>query len=1083
MFQTLLLLLSFIPLLLNGKRLVELCPIGEVAYLSTTSGKPIECVTSAECPEGYYCSPNGQVCCGSPSTCPSKNEKPVIDELGRLHPCSNHNPEICPDGSKCTQTISAQRLCCSAQQSSSSLFSCPISGMPFPNAIAPQQCSTENPFGSCPLGSVCQPSNIPGTNICCSVVLPGSGIPAQNLCPQGWQPPSGMTTFCEPSRSTCPTLASCILSPFSRQFVCCLANTFHHASAIMPQLRTYSCHPPYDNLELIHGQPRQCYLGDGGQRCSKGFWCQMSRENPAINICCGPFRQRSALIRHRDDPAFSCPRGNEAPALINSNRNVFCNAVGVQDNCPFGSICEAASNSQNIQICCYQPMYQDFPQCPSGLNPQITNSRIVPCDISLPNTCSAGFTCTTALNGNAALCCGSATTVPRLLCPGQQSLYTENGNPRFCNPNQFGSCPTGYACSESLGAAGVYMCCSTSSLTTCPTGFAPTTDNIGNSISCSPTDINVCPANSQCLQAQNQPSLFICCRSTDAPRVCPNNQNALLQPSGGLEFCTGPGSGCSQAGYTCQLSTVLSQWVCCGASTATAICADGRETYTQQFGSTYSCNPLAFPSNCPPGYDCAASTQSGVNVCCRGSLQTPPPFTSTFRPPVDVLDCPAGWTGYADATGAHRFCEGATDMSCPQGFSCTQSAVQGIFLCCRIARNLQCPTGFTTLLINNAPRLCTRNNLNSCPSGYSCQQSTLGNVNICCASETNSNSLMCADGQTPAYIGTNVRYCQRLGLADVCPPSYVCARSNRQGLNVCCHYSRQKTFSSMLREESAVCGDTAIAYFSENSPGKALECTGNPSTCPSEFDCQPSLTDTKMYCCQEAKCPNDGILPDTPHACASDSDCENGKQCISSTNVPNVNICCFTDKIANQPDAVTNLARCLGRSTLLLSGNPVSCLSDSGCQEGYECSTHTTQGEAICCGKPNLEIRFCPENRNPIRDSSTDSPISCDNNSCPLKSVCKKSPSNGKSYCCSLIAFCPANMQPQLDSQTRHAKRCYGFGCPNGFSCIESTVSGVHICCRQSFNDDTITSPPNGDYHLPTDSNDEQQQKWVVLDG
>ena len=228
-----------------------------------------------------------------------------------------------------------------------------------------------------------------------------------------------------------------------------------------------------------------------------------------------------------------------------------------------------------------------------------------------------------------------------------------------------------------------------------------------------------------------------------------------------------------------------------------------------------------------------------------------------------------------------------------------------------------------------------------------------------------------------------------------------------------------------------------------------------------------------MFCCQEAKCPGGGILPDSPTACSDDSDCSDGKQCIKSVNVPGVSTCCFAENVVSLPDAPVIQTRCLGRSTLLLMGNPVSCSSNSGCQDAYECSTHTTHGESICCAKLQFELRYCPDNRNPLRDAAADHPISCDLTSCPGKAVCKKSPTDGKNYCCSHIAFCPANMQPQLDAQTMHAKRCYGGGCPPGFSCVESSVNEVHVCCRMSLNNDAPITP------LPPPSSD----PWVVLDG
>lgn len=151
---------------------LEMCPAGEVPFLSANSGDFIQCNTPMDCPKGYYCSQSTGVCCGIAGTCANPNETPLRDELGiifwffllllivlgRLTPCSPTNFDSCPEGTFCRDSIlsgsgqfTGQHLCCQKN-----VLSCPISGVPVPSSNEPQQCSLENPY-NCPIGSTCQP--------------------------------------------------------------------------------------------------------------------------------------------------------------------------------------------------------------------------------------------------------------------------------------------------------------------------------------------------------------------------------------------------------------------------------------------------------------------------------------------------------------------------------------------------------------------------------------------------------------------------------------------------------------------------------------------------------------------------------------------------------------------------------------------------------------------------------------------------------------------------------------------------------------------------------------------------------------
>lgn len=97
------------------------------------------------------------------------------------------------------------------------------------------------------------------------------------------------------------------------------------------------------------------------------------------------------------------------------------------------------------------------------------------------------------------------------------------------------------------------------------------------------------------------------------------------------------------------------------------------------------------------------------------------------------------------------------------------------------------------------------------------------------------SSILCNDGEVPAYVGGKLIQCNYLGQADICPPTYYCSLSNQAGINVCCHFllrSRSPLHQLSVSKPVSqnVCGKSAIAYT--NNKLQPLECSEDHDLCP-----------------------------------------------------------------------------------------------------------------------------------------------------------------------------------------------------------------------------------------------------------
>uniref|UniRef100_A0A158R573 CC domain-containing protein n=1 Tax=Syphacia muris TaxID=451379 RepID=A0A158R573_9BILA len=1022
------------------------CHIGEVAFLEERTGNKRLCAVSADCPIGYYCNRQSGTCCGEPGECPN-GFRIATNFEGYILTCSLSERNECPLNSSChPSTTVSQHLCCVKEQQ----YRCPGNATPYPNGYHPLKCSLNSSINPCPSLTRCLPSGTDNDGICCTVRRHQQ---MRNGCPAGWIYFGKTIKYCNPATQTsCSGMSSCLPSVYApQQFICCIPvsitnnNIFGSASSV-----SLTCSNSQLNPEIMaNGQARPCSLIN--PICSPGYVCQPSAQTSQM-ICCTA----------ATSAAYSCPLPTQAPALSGTS-NVFCSSLGTNSACPSGATCQLAAQQTAIFICCYGAAVI-IPQCPSGTTNQQGPLGYVVCDItSTVQQCQTGYLCTRAANDNSrAICCAGQTNTVAA-CPNQQTLFTSNGSPRYCSPNILSLCPDGYVCTAAVNLPGTYICCSGSTSNGCPVNFTPSLSSTGSEIFCTPTDPNSCPSGSVCLESQLAAGSgqYLCCRSSQAPRVCPNNQNALVGDDGQVVRCTGPGAPCSEVNFTCQYSSTLGNWVCCGQGQSRILCADGRDTYYQVEGQTYLCMPFSVPTGCPINYDCSPSTVPSTYVCCRQQLLTSTVPSVTVNP-----SCPTGWNPYRnELDGSNRYCQNAIDMNCPTGFSCTQSTQQGLYLCCRLATSLRCASGQATLLVNGQPRLCHNLRRNACPSGYSCRLSNIVNVYICCANfhllhsdSTVSEGVRCLNDALFSTDEINkVQYCES---SVDCPFGYICSLSTQFNAAICC---KKKTSSSKfpaVKSESHICDEMGVSLETDK---KLLEYFDDNNNCPTEYNCRIRSYDDRIYCCKNSMCTSD-ILPESFESCiAANSNCN---PIYRNTKY----------------DVSENYGRCLDRETLLLSNSPVHCNTEHVCPTGYICSNRTTNTQRICCKQYNLITSVCPENREPYRQDEDGSLMFCkgEESYCPDDFVCKQSMITSDYICCSPIITCPDNSVALIDPATTLPKRCFSdydtesHQCPSDYKCTVSAVKYISVCCKISIHISDFTY----DKAVPQGGN----SAWYILE-
>ncbi|VDN58619.1 unnamed protein product [Dracunculus medinensis] len=992
----------------DDDRLKSVCLVG-----SPNPSNPVHCMENDICRKDYQCTRSGnqQYCCPAPENICRLPNDPGIHCSGIANSavtrfyfdmisgsCRSFNYKQCGGNDNNFKTLNQCQEFCQSQQ--------------------------------CPAGIAQQLGNI---NTACSLERPIA-------CQEGYacrKPLFGPGSICCPKQEkVCNEVVTAGTDCFTKSIS---VKRFYYNSAFdrCESFEYFGCSGNNNNFLTREQCENSCNRGEQNacngatplmdpsnrlQICSEKFPCPSGYACNNLQHCCPTPGCAGTANRFTDQNSCEamcleranlgqCPLGMSPLMLPGRNTPKTC-TIGAAI-CPEKFSC--VHSTRNVKICC-----QTKAECPYQRKPYLISGSdsMVSCRVD-ENNCPNNSECLeSSIRGFFICCLRDSNDIYHQQQIRTMSECPDNikSNGKICTPNTIGGCSVGYTCIKQSGLSTGFCCAIQPKCLRGKTEYIVAEQVIVLSIwyclKCRQLQAKICgreydecPKSTACF-ISSVPSISVCCHlasslspprffSTSPSSVCFNGRTPFYEiGSQWPKQCLLMQRNQCPSQFTCQPSKTGGLFYCCPVSPNE--CLSGRHAYVSTQNGL--AQDFIIIKNPDAIFSCQPSADRTKSLCCMDQ--------------VALAKCPAGSSAYI--YGNRPLACPVGSIRCPNGYSCTRSDMQNVYLCCSTSLSQIPPTCLQGMPyidpVRNMPQICSQMNPLACPPGYYCSQSTVNGQYVCCINRQLNPTYMgfCPIGMVP-YItrqSPQPNACHMTLLP--CPnmAQFTCIYSAEKQDSFCCApiETFMQFFSPALRPQAQqIATDISGCPFGSqpliNLAGQLQQC--NPSQCPASFTCHFAIPFNRWQCCSIAtnilhrKSPKFLSECESGHALINgrcmqlfyigQKGCQINEQCstkLLESRCENNYCKCPRNKLIHQSKCVTNCpdgfidiaARCHDLTTIVFmdsvdnrENGTIGGFCKSTVVEDEQCDvadSFCNEKSITCQCKPGFELKMDFDNKN-----------------------------------------------------------------------------------------------------------------------